>query len=108
MKFLVVLINGATYFNRNWFNVKHVLFFGLFVYVLLISLYLVYRFFIIRYIKINMIKIVLGLLLCTIAVTGTVTASNLQIKYIDKYEIPQLSECTYYDYYGKRITSLIF
>ena len=104
---LVVSSNGTTYFNRNWFNVKHALFFGLFVYVLIMSLYLVYRFFIISYINKSVIKVSLGLLLCSLAIAGTITASNLQLKYIDKYEVPHLSECTYYDEYGNIIYEAI-
>lgn len=103
--FIILLIfdQGASYFNTFWFNVKHVVLFGLIVYVLLIDLYFVYRFFNKRYTTRKKLKVTIALLLCIFGISGTVLISNLQIRYIDLYETPQIKETTYYDRYGNVI-----
>lgn len=100
---LAIFDQGANYFNTTWFNVKHVLLFGLIVYVLLLSLYLVYRFFISRYKEKTILKYSLMIVLSAFAVTVTIISSNLQIQYIEAYEVPQIKECTYYDAYGNAL-----
>ncbi len=98
--FLVIFDQATNYFNTVWFNVKHVLFFGLIIYILLIDLYGVYRFFIRRYPSNKTFKYTLLIIVCVLGITGTVLVSHLQIKYITLYEIPQIKETTYYDRYG--------
>lgn len=102
--YIFYLITDATtpYFNRFWFNAKHVLLFGLIIYVLLINLYFVYRFFIKRYQKIT-VKLPLIAVLSVIAVLATITVSNYQMKLITQYEIPYIDKCKYYDVFGNVI-----
>lgn len=101
--FAAILSTQANYFNRFWFNVRHVIYFGLVVYTLLVSLYFVYRFFILRYADKRVIKISIVFLVATLGTVGTVTASNIQLHYIEKYEVPYIDECTYYDQFGNVI-----
>lgn len=106
--FIVIFDQGANYFNTTWFNVKHVALFGVIIYVLLLSLYIVYRFFIRRFQEKRLLKYSLMIVLSSIAIVGSILISNLQLQYIETYEVPHIKECTYYDHYGNVIYKSYF
>lgn len=98
--FIGILYTQVPYIYRFWFNVRHVLVYGLGAYILVFSIYLSYVFIIKKYDLKRGIRITIISVFSTVVVFGLFFMSELQVKYIELYEVPPLDSCFHYDEFG--------
>ena len=97
---LVVILYQVPHVYRFWFNVRHVLLYGLGAYVLMGLLFIASKS-IFHFFKIpQSLKLALQGVFGMAFIVGLVLLGNLQMHYIELYEVPPLKRCIYYDAHG--------
>jgi len=89
---------------ETWFIIRHVLIYMLFAYVIILSIWMSYK----LLIKIDRFSPRIWIIRGLSVVVGSfllITVGNVQLNLIEKYEIPPLQSCAYYDKYDNLIYS---
>ncbi|MFW6299060.1 MAG: hypothetical protein ACOC14_05200 [Bacillota bacterium] len=97
---IIVLYTMVPHVYRFWFNVRHLLVYGLSGYLLTMGLFLVLKALIAKFNPSKTLKYILVGFFSSGLMASLVLLSNLQMKYIELYEVPPLESCAYYDNYG--------
>lgn len=89
---------------KTWFIIRHVLIYMLLAYVIILSISISYKFLI----RINRTTPRIWTIRGLSVIVGSfllITVGNVQLNLIEKYEIPPLQSCAYYDKYDNLIYS---
>lgn len=105
---IVILYSIVPSIYRFWFVFRHVLIFALVAYLLIFGSYFIYNK-IIKQFDISRIRLwILRIFTICIVSLLLILGSNFQINYIERYEIPPLIACAYYDHFDNLIYSSQF
>lgn len=97
---LVVILYQLPHVYRFWFNVRHVLLYGLGAYTLMGLLFSASRI-LTRSPRISgPLKLGVQGVFGAGFIAGLLILGNLQMRYIELYEVPPLKQCVYYDEHG--------
>ncbi|MFP4077977.1 MAG: hypothetical protein ACLFUQ_02385 [Candidatus Izemoplasmataceae bacterium] len=100
---IIVLYTMVPQVYRFWFNLRHILVYGLSGYVLTMGLFLVLKALLNKFNPSKGVKFTLVGFFSLGLVGFLVLLSNLQMQYITLYEVPPLESCAYYDDHGNFI-----